>query len=266
MIIIDVRAIDTKTNLIELLAKTKSVINSCLSLSLKMCSKRKKGLKKLGRMKFTFRFNKHECMYSLKYVISSLIICLLPTTILSQNTLKDIGKHNNANIAELSAKYEVPLVIISDRIYLPASDCLDMRKIQGDTEDRKLSGDTENRKLGGYVEDRKLGGDTENRKLGGDIENRKLGGNTENRKLGGDVEDRKLSGDTENRKLGRDVENRKLGGDTENRKLGGDTAEIECVKLKDQSGFLLKNVNPNAEIFVYYRGILKKIESMLIVY
>lgn len=232
-------------------------------------------------------------MCYLKYLVGVLFINFLSCNLLAQNTLKDIGQYNEATLVELSAKYEVPLVIIADRVYLPATDCLDVRKIQGDTEDRKLGGDiedrklggdtenrklggdiedrklggdTENRKLGGDVEDRKLGGDTENRKLGGDVEDRKLGGDTEKRKLGGDVEDRKLGGDTENRKLGGDVENRRLGGDTENRKLGGDTAEIECVKLKDQTGFLLKNVNPKAEIFIYYRGLLKKSDSMLIIY
>jgi len=209
------------------------------------------------------------------FVFLSVIVCLSNNNLQAQNFLKDLGRYDEATIKELSATYEVPLIIIANRVYLPASSCLDIRKIGGDTENRKLGGDTENRKLGGDVENRRLGGDTENRKLGGDIEDRKLGGNTENRKLGGDTENRKLGGDTESRKLGGDVEDRKIGGDienrkldgdTENRKIGGDTAEISCLKLKDKTGFILKNVNPNAEVYYYYRGKKIEAESMIITY
>ena len=173
------------------------------------------------------------------FVFLSVIVCLSNNNLQAQNFLKDLGRYDEATIKELSATYEVPLIIIANRVYLPASSCLDIRKIGGDTENRKLGGDTENRKLGGDVENRRLGGDTENRKLGGDIEDRKLGGNTENRKLGGD---------------------------TENRKIGGDTAEISCLKLKDKTGFILKNVNPNAEVYYYYRGKKIEAESMIITY
>ena len=186
-----------------------------------------------------------------------LITSLLPFGMLAQNILKDIGEYDENAISTLSLKYEVPLVIIANRVYLPDLDCLDVRRISGDIEDRKLGGD---------IEDRKLGGDVENRKLGGDVENRKLGGDVENRKLGGDVENRKLGGDVENRKLGGDVENRKLGGDVEDRKLGGDITELICVKLKEQNGFSIKNANPNAEVLYYYRGKLYKSNNMLILY
>jgi hypothetical protein len=203
----------------------------------------------------------------------------------SQGILTLLEDYSPDRIEKLATLYKVPLVIIADKVYLPQNACLDSRKVDGDTEDRKLGGDTENRKLGGDTENRKLGGDIENRKLGGDTENRKLGGDTENRKLGGDTENRKLGGDTENRKLGGDTENRKLGGDTENRKLGGDienrklggdtenrkldgdtenrkldgdTAVIQCYRLEDRTGFKILNLNPNAEVFFYFKGKLQR--------
>ncbi|MFN0728090.1 hypothetical protein [Polaribacter gochangensis] len=168
-----------------------------------------------------------------------------------------LGDYNEDVLKNFSIHYKVPLIIISSKIYLPGKECLDVRKIGGDTENRKLGGDTENRKLGGDTENRKLGGDTENRKLGGDTENRKLGGDTENRKLGGDTEKRKLGGDTENRKLG---------GDTENRKLGGDTSVLKCKKLEKERGFEILHANPNATIKVYYQKQIHIVKNLQVKY
>tara|TARA_R110002051_G_scaffold282006_1_gene343748 strand:- start:310 stop:996 length:687 start_codon:yes stop_codon:yes gene_type:complete len=199
-------------------------------------------------------------------------------------TLRIIGDYNAKTISEISKRYAAPLVIISNKIYLPEASCLETRLLNGDKEsrslggdkenrslggdkeNRSLGGDKENRSLGGDKENRSLGGDKENRSLGGDKENRSLGGDKENRSLGGDKENRSLGGDKENRSLGGDKENRSLGGDKENRSLGGDVMALTCYKLKDKTGFKILNVNPNAIIYVYYQNQLKQIQNQTVEY
>ena len=181
-------------------------------------------------------------------------------------TLRIIGDYNQKTISEISKRYAAPLVIISNKIYLPEASCLETRALGGDKEKRSLGGDKENRSLGGDKENRSLGGDKENRSLGGDKENRSLGGDKENRSLGGDKENRSLGGDKENRSLGGDKENRSLGGDKEKRNLGGNVMSLTCYKLKDKTGFKILNVNPNAIIYVYYQNQLKQVQNQTVEY
>ena len=195
-----------------------------------------------------------------------------------------VGPYEQDKIKNLFEAYQVPLIVISNRVYYPSIPCVDPRGVDGDTESRNIAGNIEDRDIAGDLENRRLGGDIENRNLEGDgevrqvqgrLEERSLGGHTEDREVKGDLEGRSLGGDIENRSIGGDGEERQLGGDSENRGvdgsletrvLGGDMAEIECYRLEGRIGFELKKLNQNASVLLYNNFELTEIRDFIVEY
>ena len=226
-------------------------------------------------------------MLFLKYLA---LLLLVNVSIPVHSQTKEGGKlvyiapYEQDKIAGLFETYQVPLLIISNRVYYPSVPCVDPRTVEGDmegrnlsgrVEDRSVAGDLESRQLAGNTEDRHLDGDREGRLVRGDLEGRRVEGNTEDRGLGGDLEDRSLGGDMENRSIGGDnenrmidgsIENRGVDGDLEARALGGDMAEIECYRLDDRIGFELKKLNQNATVLLYNNFELTEIRNFIIEY
>ena len=226
-------------------------------------------------------------MLFLKY-LTLLLLISVATPVHSQRDeggrLVYIAPYEQDKIAGLFEIYQVPLLVISNRVYYPSIPCVDPRMVDGgmegrdlsgDVEDRRVAGDLESRQLAGNTEDRHLDGDREGRQVRGDLEGRRVDGNTEDRGLGGDLEDRSLGGDMENRSIGGDnenrtidgsIENRGVDGDSEGRMLGGDMAEIECYRLDDRIGFELKKLNQNATVLLYNNFEITEIPDFIVEY
>ena len=223
-------------------------------------------------------------------LFSSLFLSACATNVTPAGKINYLGSQfSDAQLAELSAKYNRPIIVMLGRTYLPDAACISprylqavaekrklysdsesrelagdgtLRDLQGDAASRRLAGDTNARDLEGDLSTRKIGGDSISRALGGYASDRNLGGDSSGRDLDGDAISRGLGGDSANRTLGGDAEARRLGGDqqqrslegsAEARKISSDVSAIQCII--DPNGFKLSRMS--ADIFYYYFGSFK---------
>lgn len=185
-----------------------------------------------------------------------------------QGDLVDCGPLiSESQLVTLAEEHRVPILIISNRVYLPASECLRDEltgRIQGDVASQEARVAAVGQEGLGHSERRSIGGAVEKRATHGQVESNRVGGAIESR---GGLEDgsrqRSIEGNSERRKVAGRTEDSQVGGEREDRRFAGSILKPSCVKDGDSS---FRVVGANASIAVYWRGSFMSVDGNVVSY